>query len=264
MAANVTHDAFTQPDDEDILIWRYMDFSKYVAMLLSKGLYFSRADKLGDPYEGSITRGERARIEERATTAEKTGKLPEFWKGRYFEVLMHSWRAATKENYALCWHMNSDESLAMWQSYGVGQGLAIQSSYKCLVDCLPSKYKPIEHAGPFVGVVEYINYEKETFNTKNIFFSLLHKRKSFSHENECRAIIWKHGNREGPDPAPLSQLEHNERGFVVDVDLNKLIHRVVLSPQTPEWFSDVLANITQILGFDFEVVSSQLDLESYL
>jgi hypothetical protein len=38
-------------------VWRYMDFVKFVAMLEHGGLYFSRADLLDDPFEGTFTPG---------------------------------------------------------------------------------------------------------------------------------------------------------------------------------------------------------------
>lgn len=261
MAADVTHPAFSQPDDEDIVIWRYMDFAKYVSMLLNKGLYFSRADKL---YEGSITRKERQAIEEKARIAENSGKLPNFWQGQFFEVLMHSWRTATKQHYVLCWHMNSEESEAMWKLYTSDRGIAIQSTYRTLIDSLPSRYNPIEYAGPYAGKITYINYEQENFNTNNGFYALLHKRLSFKHENECRAIIWKHGNYKGPDQIPLAKLEKNEAGILVDVPLQKLIHRVVISPKAPIWFVDVVERTTKKYGYDFDIVRSQQDLEPYL
>jgi hypothetical protein len=47
---------FAQPDNET-RIWRYMDFTKYVAVLLKSGLFFCRCDLLNDRFEGSVTRG---------------------------------------------------------------------------------------------------------------------------------------------------------------------------------------------------------------
>ncbi|MEH6519706.1 hypothetical protein [Sulfitobacter sp.] len=37
--------------DETQAIWRYMDFSKFVAMLQQGGLYFTRASDFSDPFE---------------------------------------------------------------------------------------------------------------------------------------------------------------------------------------------------------------------
>src|SRR5436190_2077614 len=35
-------------------IWRFMDFAKFGAMLEGGGLFFSRSDLLGDPFEASL------------------------------------------------------------------------------------------------------------------------------------------------------------------------------------------------------------------
>ena len=40
----------------DSTLWRYMDFPKYASLLLMKRLFFCRVNKMGDPYEGMITR----------------------------------------------------------------------------------------------------------------------------------------------------------------------------------------------------------------
>ena len=47
------HSAFKQPKNEDSKVWRYMDFSKLVSLIDSESLYFTRADKFEDPFEGS-------------------------------------------------------------------------------------------------------------------------------------------------------------------------------------------------------------------
>ena len=39
--------------DNNKKIWRYMDFSKYVDLVTTEELYFTRADKLEDPYDCS-------------------------------------------------------------------------------------------------------------------------------------------------------------------------------------------------------------------
>ena len=54
---SATQSFLSVPDDFDIPIWRYMDFTKYIALLIEKALFFSRADHLLDPFEGSISRG---------------------------------------------------------------------------------------------------------------------------------------------------------------------------------------------------------------
>ena len=43
------------PPQDNAVLWRYMDFTKFVSLLDRRALYFSRADKLGDPFEGSLS-----------------------------------------------------------------------------------------------------------------------------------------------------------------------------------------------------------------
>ena len=47
------HPVFKQPPDENIRIWRYMDFTKFVSVLDTQSLFFSRSDRLGDLFEGA-------------------------------------------------------------------------------------------------------------------------------------------------------------------------------------------------------------------
>jgi len=48
-----SHPSFELPEDLAAPIWRYMDFTKFVAMLESDSLYFARSDRLGDPFEAA-------------------------------------------------------------------------------------------------------------------------------------------------------------------------------------------------------------------
>ncbi len=55
MPAITDHQCFNQPDDVSVKLWRYMDLSKFAALLQKSAITFSRADNLGDPFEGSIS-----------------------------------------------------------------------------------------------------------------------------------------------------------------------------------------------------------------
>jgi hypothetical protein len=52
------HPEFNPPDNENCKIWRYLDIPKFFWLLEKQSLYFSRADLLGDPFEGSIPSAE--------------------------------------------------------------------------------------------------------------------------------------------------------------------------------------------------------------
>ena len=50
----VNNSNITLPDDNTI-IWKYLDLSKFLDMLLSKQLFMSRSDKFEDQYEGTFS-----------------------------------------------------------------------------------------------------------------------------------------------------------------------------------------------------------------
>jgi hypothetical protein len=47
------HPTFKPPDNIDGRIWRYLDFPRFVSMLDRKALFFVKASKFRDPYEGT-------------------------------------------------------------------------------------------------------------------------------------------------------------------------------------------------------------------
>ncbi len=49
------HPEFVHPSDLKVKIWRFMSLAKFLSLLHTNSLYFSRSDKLGDPFEGSIS-----------------------------------------------------------------------------------------------------------------------------------------------------------------------------------------------------------------
>src|SRR6266446_683318 len=58
------HDtAFAVPDLE-AKIWRFMSLAELVSLLSKQALFFSRADKLDDPFEGSLPKLAVAQAEE--------------------------------------------------------------------------------------------------------------------------------------------------------------------------------------------------------
>ena len=50
---------FIPPQNPNIKIWRYMDFTKYMSILETKALYFPLISELNDPFEGSFSKGNK-------------------------------------------------------------------------------------------------------------------------------------------------------------------------------------------------------------
>jgi hypothetical protein len=93
MAATVDHPAFPQPPDFSAKIWRYIDFTKFVSFSDGSKLYLARLDQMPDPFEGSLSRAEFDQWKEVAEQGERTGAIPDDWKGRYLDILLASVRS---------------------------------------------------------------------------------------------------------------------------------------------------------------------------
>src|SRR5262245_45804356 len=96
------------PQDPHAMIWRYMDFTKFVSTLETSALYFARADKLGDPWEGYLNdlaiKTYREMFAHRHRSKKKLEERVERHKSH------RSWM--TRNTAVNCWHMNNYESAA--------------------------------------------------------------------------------------------------------------------------------------------------------
>lgn len=239
------HQAFLQPDNEHMKVWRYMDFTKLVSLLDSRALYFARPDKFNDPFEGSYP---KTNIEARRHPPREIPLEGHEAYRRVVPLLLAEMHRNWLGNVAInCWHMNEHESAAMWNLYLKShEGVAIQSTYSKLRESF------IEEERVYLGVVKYIDYDREFFRNGNIFTPFVHKRKSFEHEREVRAVVER-------NPSPGSSGPTISRGLLISVDLEKLVERIYVAPTAPDWFARLVEAVTKKYGCGFQVVHSRLD-----
>jgi hypothetical protein len=222
-------------------LWRYMDFTKFVAMLVTKSLYLTRVDKLaelGDNFEGSFP------------------NPPEKGFGGFFaEHFTMRYNAEKRKDerrfyYVNCWHGNDCESDAMWKIYVKGnQGIAIRSTFKGLRDALQKSPQPI-----WIGKVKYLDkFSWSGVPTNPTLHACMTKRKSFEHEKEVR-LIWVDENAKRTDHT-------GQGGKEIPCILPTLIDRVYLAPHSGLWFKRVVENVLRKYRINTEVVSSDLGSE---
>ena len=250
--------AFVEPADRDVPVWRYMNFAKFVSLLHRQALFFSRADLLGDAFEGSLsTPTQMARQAWLATASPLDAKAV---------ALMGQFTKWVREwTFVSCWHMNEHESAAMWKLYShSNEAVAIQSTYATLVDCLPDK------RSTYAGVVKYADYESEFIPSDDSFSPVMHKRRSFEHERELR-IVWQDlpiREHAPPRPRPREDIAsgfipvgeaNREAGRYVPVDMQKLIRRVLVAPTSPPWFHEVVQSVARRFDLATDVSQSSLD-----
>ena len=138
---------FYSPPPADAILWRYMDFTKFVSLLEKRALFFARADKLGDPFEGAMPINN---IKSRYTSLK-----PELSEK---EILMYEYLRVELRRFTLisCWHESSHESEAMWKVYSsANSGIAIKTNFDSFVASF------ITDEQMHLGKVKYIDYDSE-------------------------------------------------------------------------------------------------------
>jgi hypothetical protein len=258
-----THPAFIEPKDRNARLWRYMDLARLLSVIDAGALFFPSVAMLSemDPYEGEPA---LARI--RAAQARGADELRKLRLQR--DVFKHL-------NFFNCWHMNDGESDAMWKLYVKGsEGVAIQSTVGRVISSFASCSDTV-----YMGAVKYVNHATLAAPTGTPFgFSdYIFKRLAFQHEQEVRLGTYRADVRTEffdecgllKTPAPEVRAEDvllfpGRKGVYVGADVSVLIERVVVSPFSPVWFSDLVVSLSKKLGYTFEVVSSEMSRPSAL
>lgn len=237
------HPVFRPPRNREIRIWRYMDFAKYASMLANGGLFFAGADKLGDPFEGSYARAnEPYRLASEIPPDAQRGMSD-------FSRRVRSW------TFISCWHMNDNESAAMWNAYaGADRAIAVQSTFQRLWDSLDA-YEQL-----YVGEVSYIDYDSEPIPEGNTFYPFVHKRRSFEHERELRAVIQDLPTTESGAYDPSAT---HPPGVWRPVNLDDFVEAVFVSPGSPKWFVDLVRSVSDKYGLAANIRQSELDKEAF-
>jgi len=235
---------FEGPEDGTI-IWRYVDFTKFVSYLEKNALFFVRSDQLSDNYEGKFTETD-ARIWE--------GKLKPKTKLNQMEIYDRFRKIVNISS----WHINDNESAAMWEiCLQSNEGVAIKSTFKRLKDSF------ILHNEDeiLIGKVKYIDYSRDIIPKGNIFNPFLYKRKAFEHERELRAVIMKFAPKEETVGKHILYVDPKWFGIHVKTDLNILIDKIVVSPNVPDWFIDLVTSIVKKYELNKKVEQSELSKE---
>lgn len=239
-------DSCPQPANVNAYVWRFLDMAKFIDLLRTRSLYFCRGDRFDDPYEGMMPDEYVASIRAGLSNLGSVHR-----QTRVF----HYYRSHT---YINCWHLSEHEPAAMWKLYaGVDAGIAIQTTYSRLTCAFDTFAEPVN-----IGLVQYD--PEFIFGRTNLIRFVMHKRKSFDHEKEVRAVFWRlpqhHDgfiDSDEPAPVPLPSWK-SPPGEHVAVDLQRLLTRIVISPAAPSWLQAVITDVVQKYGLQLPVERSQL------
>ncbi|SOD92067.1 hypothetical protein [Spirosoma fluviale] len=244
---------FSPPSDRSVKVWRYMDFTKFVALLNSGSLHLTRCDQFDDQFEGAFpeedSQGQRDNYKD--ALINKARLMPD----QLAQVLDTVWKKYQRQYMFInCWHMNSHESAALWNVYGATkEAIAIQTTYDRLRSVLPASYQ--------IGAVRYIDHETYLNEEKEGFFSVMFKRKSFEHERELRVcyVDAYEFQQDVRNPAEFFCPTNARLVETVPVDLNTLVESVRIAPQTPDWFVKLVKDAVLRFGYNLPVSQSGRD-----
>jgi hypothetical protein len=236
------------PDSQKI--WRYMSFNRFKSLINEESLFFCRADKFDDKWEGIFP----------LKMIEKFGldkpSFPSDDGNKYNHCEWHIQKEA-RSHLINCWHVNDFESIAMWKIYGGKRqdAIAIQSTIGRLKKSFNANDERI-----WIGEVEYIDFRD--WEPKNRFFNsgvpntlktFLLKWNYFEYENEIRAVLNKAYN------------DHkSKKGVFIKVDLSELIDQIYLSDTTKPRLEKKLNKFITKNGYSFPVYRSDLGINIYM
>ena len=211
-------EALAEPPDESSTLWRFMDFTKYVAMLHRRSLFFARADEMPDPFEGRY--GRRRQVD---------------------ALGHHGARQLRKQVLLSCWHENEHESAAMWRIYlSAEDGIAIRTSFPRLCQALSATNEKI-----VAGKVRYVDERRPAPLSDLELAPFFCKRKSFEYEREVRLLC-------------RAADADEQLGRYVAVDLQELIEQVVIAPTAESWLLDLVSSVTEKYGVTVPVAASTM------
>jgi hypothetical protein len=226
------HPIFRNAPEQNATLWRYMSFAKFVAMLETGLLRFTRIDQFDDHFEGVWPRRD-------LETWNKVGPLP-----AGFTEQMRRTRVAVS-----CWIHLPHESAGMWRLYAPGtEGVAIKTKFAKLQAVVSGMEKSLPQLLAGAAKVQYVDHASDSLiaNLKdgdsypNMLAPFMLKHVSYSYENEVRALV----------VAPHSH-EIEPQGVFAPIDLADFVEGVVVTPLSQPWFEDVVIKVTKDRGLKF-------------
>jgi hypothetical protein len=225
---------FLQPRDGTVRVWRYLSLPKLLYGLEHRALVLPRLDRLKDPHEGTMTREHHRRYSD---ALQRVG-IP----SDAYEVAVRSCRVMPRvlrmSLFVSSWHVNDRESEAMWQLYCTGdEGVALQTTYAKLDESLPI----VEgDARLYLGLVRYLDDERDIQPFDNVLDPVMHKRRAFEHEYEARVVRWEPryiANAQG------QRLETIPPAAEVPWDAESAVESVYVNPYAQQWYCDVVSAV---------------------
>ena len=150
-------------------------------------------------------------------------------------LYMHFQDYLRKNTFLSCWHSNFDENMVMWEIYGRdNNAVSIQTT----VEAIKNSIDPSNLYGHSL-ILKSVDYKRADeipgeLKYEECFFI---KRPHFSFENEVRISLDTYSRYSPSKKTPF--------GHELPVNINDLIEKILIHPDSPDWFMDVIKSIIE-------------------
>lgn len=213
---------------ENEKLWRYMDLSKFISLIEKKVLWLARSDTVRDKHEGRFPDDMRKAIEKAYESFEHRDDSVVKDADDFQDYLR-------KNTFINCWHKNFDENMVMWEIYGRDtNALAIQTT----VEKMKNSINPSNLSG-YSLILKNVTYQLAdeipgVLLYEECFFI---KRPHFSFEEEVRVSLDTYSR--------INPTKKTPYGYHLSVSINDLIEQILIHPDSPDWFIDVINSIVK-------------------
>jgi hypothetical protein len=251
--------------DPATIIWRYLTFPKFVSLLATGALWFSKLAHLEDKLEGTIPGPTLAALKTQHQEMEK-------WFAD--EAAKQQLRQAAQDNedygreliVANCWFAAEHESMEMWTNYAGGgnEGVVIRSTARDLANALY-----MSHRDWWIGKVRYVDLsqhvEMSPYEGSQAHLRAFLKNAHFSGESEVRVATMNLVapgclNPDGSEPNEQQRVglvySEGRAGILVRVNLPALITEIRSAPRASNWHHDLIALLAKQFGLPCPVLRS--------
>lgn len=263
-----------------MILQRYMDLPKFVSLIQAKSIYLAKMAAFDDALEGGLTVADFFKVsnapatidialngfwpvcnepsDERDLRLNVATKAQEELREKKFETPFGVYPCDEAEQlfptcrqwlYVSCWHQSPHECSAMWKIYG---------SYKnsiCIFTSVDKLKASVSSDKSFDNIdfreVNYINHIEHDFSSDPMS-PFISKSRPYTFENEFRVVAWN-------SDVDLSKHRVNsENGALLDVDLDTLIEKIVVSPYSDPWFKNAVKKLCGEFGLLVDVTDSEI------
>lgn len=242
----------SDPNDhvpDDLVLWRYLDFPKFLDLLSTNSIKMPRASKMEDGFEGMMGLG----AIKGSLQAQKQRGAPSYWRHAWINEEQRNayfWRERT---YVSCWNAFPHENAGLWRIYGDDKGLVIRTTWGSLREALTGQSDCVSQI--FYGNVVYRDFDSDPLFASTYTDQYFLKRREFVHEKEFRLVAHDSSREHKYEQTSLTGIAQLA---TVDCNLNTLIEEVLISPRMSSWVRDSVEAVSRRFDGHWDVNVSNL------